>query len=167
MFGRSRAAEPRQAHVETEICPAQTRAPVGQTQQQRQHSYLSKDARFMGDLVSAGDVTIEGILDGRIQCRSLTLSGTPQISGSIEADTVHVCGSFEGELHAKKVILSKAARLIGDIFQESLEIHPGAVFEGLVTRLDIRPSGHMQGAKAKVADAEPQGQSQSEPPSAA
>lgn len=167
MFGRSRGAEPRQAPIKTVGNPTPTEASAARAQHHRQHSYLSKDAKLTGDLVSAGDVTIEGTLDGRVHCRSLTLRGEPQINGSIEADTVHVCGSFEGELHARKVILSKTARLIGDIFQESLEIHPGAIFEGLVARLDIHPPGHMRDAKEKISESASQSRSHPEPPSAA
>jgi len=166
MFGKTRAANPRQPETETKVLSAQADDSAAQIPRHRQHSYLSKDAKLKGDFVSAGDVTIEGTLDGRIKCRSLTLSGEPVISGSIEADTVHVCGSFEGELHARKVVLAKTARLIGDVFQKSLEIHPGAIFEGQVARLDIQPSDGTRKPKANVAGSKPPSQSQPDSPSA-
>lgn len=100
-----------------------------------QHSILSADTRLTGDLISAGDITVEGTIDGSIKCRSLTLVGQPTIKGSVEAETAHVCGTFTGELRANKVILNKTAKMRGDIYQEVIEVHTGAEFEGKVARL--------------------------------
>jgi cytoskeletal protein CcmA (bactofilin family) len=139
MFGRADSTDTRQVAVNDIVQPSRTEHAVGQTQHPK-HTFISSDVQLTGDIVSTGDVTIEGTLDGKIECRSLTLSGNPSISGSVQAETVHVCGSFEGELHAKKVVLAKTSRMIGKIFQESLEIHPGAIFEGQVSRQDNRPT---------------------------
>jgi cytoskeletal protein CcmA (bactofilin family) len=108
-----------------------TGSPTGRVQ----HSILSADTKLTGDLVSSGDVTVEGTIDGSIKCRSLTLCGQPTIKGSVEAETAHVSGVFTGELRANKVILNKTAKMRGDIYQEILEIHTGAEFEGKVARL--------------------------------
>lgn len=113
-----------------------TPAPTGRVQ----HSILSADTRLTGDLVSDGDITVEGTIDGSIKCRSLTLVGQPTIKGSVEAQTAHVCGTFTGELRANKVILNKTAKMRGDIYQEILEIQTGAEFEGKVARLPASPS---------------------------
>lgn len=106
-------------------------APSGRVQ----HSILSADVRLTGDLVSDGDITVEGTIDGSIKCRSLTLVGQPKIKGTVEAETVHVCGTFTGEIRADKVILNKTAKMRGDIYHETLEVQIGADFEGKVARL--------------------------------
>lgn len=108
-----------------------TGVPAGHVQ----HSILSADTTLTGDLVSSGDVTVEGTIDGSIKCRSLTLYGQPTIKGSVEAETAHVSGTFTGELRANKVILNKTAKMRGDIYQDVLEMHSGAQFEGKVARL--------------------------------
>jgi cytoskeletal protein CcmA (bactofilin family) len=113
-----------------------TGSPTGRVQ----HSILSADTKLTGDLVSSGDVTVEGTIDGSIKCRSLTLRGQPTIKGSVEAETAHVSGVFTGELRANKVILNKTAKMRGDIYQEILEIHTGAEFEGKVARLPASQS---------------------------
>lgn len=123
-----------------------TGVPAGRVQ----HSILSADTRLTGDLVSNGDVTVEGTIDGSIKCRSLTLCGQPEIKGIVEAETAHVGGTFSGELRANKVILNKSARMRGDIYQEILEIHTGAEFEGKVARL---PASHPKPAAASQAHA--------------
>ncbi len=79
-----------------------------------------------GDLESAGDISVEG----NITCRTLTLRGEPTITGDVHAEAVRVCGRFTGALRAKKVVLTKAARMTGDIYYETLELQEGAEFEG-------------------------------------
>ena len=58
------------------------------------------------------------------------------INSKVKAETVRICGSFSGEIRAKKVILTSSAKVKGDIYQESLELERGASFEGYVGRLD-------------------------------
>ena len=108
------------------------------------HSILPAGTTLNGDLIGSGDITIEGTVDGNIKCRFLTLSGQPTISGSAEAEVVHLCGSFTGELRATKVILNKTARMRGDIYQQVLEVHPGADFEGKVAPLRPPPANSSQ-----------------------
>ncbi len=89
------------------------------------HSIIPAELQITGDLVSPGDIT----------CRSLTLTGQPVIQGSVEAETVRVSGTFNGKVQAKMVSLTKAARMTGEIYYETLEIEPGASFEGKLSCL--------------------------------
>jgi len=99
-----------------------------------QHTFISADTTVTGDLESHGDISVEGSVEGNITCRTLTLRGEPTITGDVHAEAVHVCGRFTGALHAKKVVLTKAARMTGDINYEILELHEGAEFEGSMRR---------------------------------
>ncbi len=103
-----------------------------------QHSFINSDTKVMGDLESVGDISVEGSVEGNISCRALTLRGQPVITGDVQADAVHVCGRFKGTLHAKKVVLTKAARMTGDINYEILELHEGAEFEGVIRRQSVK-----------------------------
>ena len=99
-----------------------------------QHSFISADTQVTGDLEGVGDISVEGSVEGNITCRALTLRGEPTITGDVHAEAVHVCGRFKGALHAKKVVLTKAARMSGDINYEILELHEGAEFAGNLRR---------------------------------
>ncbi len=103
-----------------------------------QHSFINSDTKVMGDLESVGDISVEGSVEGNISCRALTLRGQPVITGDAQADAVHVCGRFKGTLHAKKVVLTKAARMTGDINYGILELHEGAEFEGGIRRQSVK-----------------------------
>ena len=101
-----------------------------------EHSIIPADLKITGDLVSTGDIHVEGVIHGTITCRPLTLTGQPMIKGSVKAETVRVCGTFDGKIEAKKVTLTKAAKMTGEIYYETLEIEPGASFEGKVSRIE-------------------------------
>jgi cytoskeletal protein CcmA (bactofilin family) len=101
-----------------------------------QHSIFSADTTLTGDLKTEGDITVEGTIEGNIQCRCLTLSGEPVIKGSAKAETAIVSGTFSGDIRAKKVILTKTAKVQGRIFNKTLEIQSGADFQGEVGRLE-------------------------------
>ncbi len=100
-----------------------------------QLSVISADLKVTGDLVSTGEIHVEGVIHGDISCRTLTLAGEPVIKGSVETESVRVRGTFDGHIQAKKVTLTKAARVTGEIYYETLEIEPGAYFEGKVSCL--------------------------------
>ena len=102
-----------------------------------QQTIIPADLQITGDLVSTGDIHVEGVIHGNITCRSLTLMGQPVIKGSVEAETVRVSGTFDGKLQAKKVALTKAARMTGEIHYEILEMEPGASFEGRLNRVEV------------------------------
>ena len=113
--------------------PAPERERMAETPpRKKQHSFISADTQVTGDLEGVGDISVEGSVEGNITCRALTLRGEPTITGDVHAEAVHVCGRFKGALHAKKVVLTKAARMTGDIYYETLELQEGAEFEGIV-----------------------------------
>ena len=103
-----------------------------------QHSIIPADLEITGNLVSRGDIHVEGVIHGDITCRLLTLTGQPIIQGSVEAESVRVSGTFNGKIHAKKVSLTKAARMTGEICYETLEIEPGASIESKLSCLKGR-----------------------------
>ena len=108
-----------------------------------QHSIISSDLKIKGDLESTGDITVDGSVEGNIKCRTLILGEEPEIKSSIEADTVRICGAFSGDVRARKVVLTKTAKVTGDIYHECLEVEEGAVLEGRLGRLKSdKPSSH-------------------------
>ena len=100
-----------------------------------QHSIISTDLTVTGDIVTTGDLTVEGAVDGSFTCRTLTLGGTPDIKGNVTAETVRVCGAFSGTIAATQVHLVKSAVMKGDIAYRTLTIDQGASFQGKVKRL--------------------------------
>ena len=135
MVFRSKVSRPPKEAAKAAPEPAPERERTAETPPRKvQHSFINADTKVTGDLEGVGDISVEGSVEGNITCRTLTLRGEPTITGDVQADAVHVCGRFTGALRAKKVVLTKAARMTGDINYEILELHEGAEFEGGIRR---------------------------------
>ena len=100
-----------------------------------QHSIIAPDLKIKGDLISDGDIKVEGSVEGSISCRTLTLGDNPVLNCNVTADTVRINGEFSGQVKATKVVLTGTARFTGDIYQETLEVEDGASIDGYVGRL--------------------------------
>jgi cytoskeletal protein CcmA (bactofilin family) len=83
-----------------------------------------------GQLQSAGDIQIEGKVEGDIHAQVVGVGSTAVIKGTVFGDVVESAGTIEGKIEARKAILLATARMLGDIVHHSLQIVPGAVFNG-------------------------------------
>lgn len=99
-------------------------------------SIVSADLRIEGNLHSIGDLQIDGVVDGDISSKTLTVGEGAEVHGAIEAESLRICGTVEGEVTAKTVILTKTARVYGDVLHESLSVEAGALIHGFCKRLD-------------------------------
>jgi cytoskeletal protein CcmA (bactofilin family) len=99
-------------------------------------SIISADMKIIGAVESAGDIQIDGVIEGDVSSRTLTVSDTATVRGSISADTIRVAGTVKGGINAKSVTLTRSAKVEGDILHQALAIESGANFEGQCRRMD-------------------------------
>ena len=99
-------------------------------------SVLSSDLKVKGNLLTSGDIQIEGVIEGDIQAHLLTVGETSKIKGEIIADDVIINGHVVGCVRGLKVRLTNKARVEGDIIHKAIAIESGAHFEGTVQRTD-------------------------------
>ena len=99
-------------------------------------SVLSSDLKVKGNLLTTGDIQIEGIIEGDIQAHLLTVGETSKIKGEIIADDIIINGNVVGRVRGLKVRLTNKARVQGDIIHKAIAIETGAHFEGTVQRTD-------------------------------
>jgi len=119
-------------------------------------SIVSADLTVTGDLVSAGEIQIDGRVEGDIKCASLIIGIAGAVTGEVSAQTVRMHGTVSGQVIAKSVFLASTARMVGDITHESLAIEPGAFMEGHCRRMAEMPDLNLPN-KGTVGD-------QAEPP---
>lgn len=110
-------------------------------------SILGSDLEITGDLISDGDIQIDGSVVGNIKTRALTLGANAKVEGTIAAKEARVGGSFDGKLEAEEVTLLKDAKVKGDIAHQNLSIEPGASFEGQVQRIAGATAAKLVGTK--------------------
>jgi cytoskeletal protein CcmA (bactofilin family) len=93
-------------------------------------SILSADTAITGTLVSAGDMQIDGKVEGDVRSVSLVIGDKAEIHGEIIAEDVTVRGRVVGRIRARKVLLCATSHVEGDILHEAFAVESGAFFEG-------------------------------------
>ena len=117
-------------------------------------SLLSHDLTIKGNLITSGDIQIEGTIEGDVRAHLVTIGETATIKGEIAADEVVVNGRVIGRLRGLKVRLTATARVEGDIVHKTIAIESGAQFEGTVQRQED-PLGDSGSRPAAAAPARP------------
>jgi cytoskeletal protein CcmA (bactofilin family) len=93
-------------------------------------SIIGASLQFVGEIRSAGSVSINGQVKGKVTALALTVGRRGGIEGKVAAQTARIDGLVQGDLEADTVILGPNAQVIGDITHRSLAMEPGARFEG-------------------------------------
>ena len=96
-------------------------------------SIIGSDVQLVGNLTTIGEVQLDGIVEGDVNCGSLVLGEHGKVTGTIVADTVTVRGRVEGSIRARLVRLEKSAKIKGDVYHETLSVEAGATIEGTFT----------------------------------
>lgn len=109
-------------------------------------SIIGPDLVITGNLVSRGEVQIDGEVQGDINGTHIVVGERAKITGSIIAEEVVVRGHVMGSVRGKRVLLQNASHVEGDIFHQTLAIEQGAFFEGKSRRTDdpIGGAGQVQ-----------------------
>jgi cytoskeletal protein CcmA (bactofilin family) len=89
-------------------------------------------ARLEGNVVSAGNLRIDGQVKGQINAEGdVALSAQSQVDADIRAQNVSVAGRFKGNIQVKgKAHLARGGRIDGNITSKTLVVEEGGVFHG-------------------------------------
>jgi len=99
-------------------------------------SLIGDDLTITGNIVSEGEIQVDGNVQGDIQCASLVVGQDAQIRGSVVADDVVVRGRIVGSIRGQRLSLQNSCHVEADISHKSLVIEQGAFFEGKSRRAD-------------------------------
>jgi cytoskeletal protein CcmA (bactofilin family) len=106
------------------VAPKRTQQRVGMP------SVISGDLTVTGTLTSAGDIQIEGQVDGDVRCSSLVIGEKAFLQGEIIAEEVTIRGRVQGSIRARKIQLCATCHVEGNILHEAFAVEAGAFFEG-------------------------------------
>jgi cytoskeletal protein CcmA (bactofilin family) len=89
-------------------------------------------ARLEGNVVSAGNLRIDGQVKGQINAEGdVALAPQSQVEADIRAQNVSVAGRFKGNIQVKgKAHLARGGRIDGNITSKTLVVEEGGVFHG-------------------------------------
>lgn len=96
------------------------------------HNILSSGTRIVGDVKAEEDIRIDGTIEGNIFCKGKIIIGVnSSVVGNIESAHIDLLGKVEGNIVCREdIILRASSSLLGDIVAGSIEIEPGARFDG-------------------------------------
>ena len=84
-----------------------------------------------GTIKANSKVTIQGTVDGDIECNSITISKSGNVKGKIKTDSITVEGKTEGEINAEDVLIIKSkGHVSGKVFYGEIQIEEGGKISG-------------------------------------
>src|SRR3990170_3291740 len=150
-MSRVPTASPTQAPVSTlgsrQAAPSFRSGTYGMT------SVIGPDLLIQGNLISKGEVQVEGEVQGDIHGSHIVIGEKARITGGIIAEECIIRGHVLGTVRAKRGLLQTSRHVEGDIYNQTLAIEQGASFEGKsrrtddpiagISRPDRRPEGYV------------------------
>jgi len=115
--------------------PAPSRTP-GMKGERVAPSIIGEDLAITGNVISKGEVQVDGQIQGDVHCASLIVGEKAEITGGIVAEDVVVRGRVMGSIRGVRVTLQASSHVEGDVFHKSLAIEQGAFFEGKSRRAE-------------------------------
>jgi len=105
------------------------------------HNVLAGGTVVTGTIMTDSDFRLDGRIEGDINCKGKIVVGPKgSIKGNIVSDNAEILGYVEGTIRIREKLIFKAAACVkGDIFIQTLEIEPGALFNGTCTMAGKNP----------------------------
>ena len=100
---------------------------------------LNSDVEIKGNLKFAGELTLEGKLEGEINSDgTLHLGDSAVVNGNINVGSIIVRGKVNGNIAAKdKIDIKTKSELFGDVRSSKLVIEEGVTFVG---KTEVNPN---------------------------
>ena len=90
-----------------------------------------------GTIKANSKVTIQGTVDGDIECNSIAISKSGNVKGKIKTDTITVEGKAEGEVNADDVLnIKSTGHVSGKVFYGEIQIEEGGKISGEINHRD-------------------------------
>jgi cytoskeletal protein CcmA (bactofilin family) len=137
--------------------PPQRERKDTQMAQNDEVTIVGAGARLEGNVVSAGNLRIDGQVKGQINADGdVTLSPQSQVEADIRAQNVSIGGRFTGNIVVKdRAHLARGGRIDGNITSKTLVVEEGGVFHGQ----SIMDAGASSGSSSSSGQAASQGAS--------
>lgn len=105
------------------------------------NGFLGEGTRFEGKIHFPDRLRIEGSFKGRVEApeASLIVAEGGEVEADVEVAELYVGGTVRGNVHAsRRLEISPAGRIVGEVWSTNLIVRDGAVIEG---QCHMEPSG--------------------------
>jgi len=95
-------------------------------------SIIASGTTLKGDITSTGDIRIDGVLQGNINCTAkVVIGGNGVVDGDISGQQADIMGKVTGTVKVKELLqLRGGSNLTGNIYASKLQIETSANFNG-------------------------------------
>ena len=116
--------------------PATAPQSFGAARSDRTISILGPDLTVNGDLISKGELRVDGEVQGDIRGVRVVIGENARITGGVVAEHIIILGYVMGSVRGLRVSLQSASHVEGDVYHQALVMEQGAFFEGRSRRAD-------------------------------
>ena len=109
-------------------------------------SFISADLCIAGDVISNGELHVEGKVEGSVRAKHITIGEKGQVIGTVTGNDVTICGRVNGDVCANKLHLTGSASVVGDLEHNSLSMEAGATLEGKCHRVNKNIDANVNGS---------------------
>jgi cytoskeletal protein CcmA (bactofilin family) len=100
---------------------------------------IGEGATINGSIKENNEISIQGTVEGDIECKNLMVGKSGTLKGKIKTDTISVEGNIEGELTVKGLLkLMASGTVSGKISYGSLQINEGGKLMGELDYKDMK-----------------------------
>ena len=98
---------------------------------------IGEGVSITGTIKAENEVTIQGTIDGDVDCHTVIVSQTGNVKGKLKAETMKVEGKVEGEININDQLhIRSKGSVNGKIFYGSIEIDSGGKLLGEINYRD-------------------------------
>ena len=104
--------------------------PNGGARSGNSMSFIGAEVIITGNISGKGDIHLDGVIEGDVECNTLILGAGGRIKGKISAERVTLGGAVDGTVDASTLTVEKSARVNGDLSYDMVSIETGAQIDG-------------------------------------
>ena len=98
---------------------------------------IGEGVSITGTIKSNNEVTVQGNIEGDIECNSVTINKSGNVKGKIKTEMMVVEGKAEGEMNVNDVLNIKSdGNVNGKIFYGEIQIDEGGKISGEINHRD-------------------------------
>jgi cytoskeletal protein CcmA (bactofilin family) len=102
-------------------------------------SYIARDTTVHGDLMSEGEIHIDGAVHGSVRAHTCLIDKRGEVRGEVSADIIYVRGRVIGPINGVHVQIEAGAHVEGDVTNETISIENGAFVLGSIRHAQPAP----------------------------
>ena len=92
---------------------------------------IGEGVSITGSIKADNEVTVQGAIDGDINCNNITIHKTGMVKGKIKTENMTVEGNVEGEFNINSILHIKSKGSVnGKVFYDNIQIDQGGTLEG-------------------------------------